>query len=103
MCRHACRWVEKRVGADAAASTRAPAAHSKHSPPPLTNTHKPTPFIKPPKQILREVNAPFEAVNVLEADALRSGMKAYSAWPTFPQVYIGGEFFGGADIMIGAF
>ncbi len=27
-------------------------------------------------------------------------MKAYSSWPTFPQIYIGGEFFGGCDIMI---
>ncbi|KIZ04775.1 Monothiol glutaredoxin-S7 [Monoraphidium neglectum] len=36
-------------------------------------------------QILREVGAPFEAVNVLEAEAIRSGMKEYSAWPTFPQ------------------
>jgi hypothetical protein len=29
-----------------------------------------------------------------------TGMKEYSQWPTFPQVYIGGEFVGGADIMI---
>ncbi|GBF95025.1 hypothetical protein Rsub_07526 [Raphidocelis subcapitata] len=51
-------------------------------------------------QILRELDAPFESVNVLEEDAVRSGMKEYSAWPTFPQVYIDGEFFGGCDIMI---
>ncbi len=30
-------------------------------------------------------------------------MKAYSSWPTFPQIYIGGEFFGGCDIMIEAY
>ncbi|KAI8469145.1 MAG: glutaredoxin subgroup II [Monoraphidium minutum] len=54
-------------------------------------------------QILREVDANFEAVNVLEADAIRSGMKEYSAWPTFPQVYIDGEFYGGCDIMIESF
>jgi glutaredoxin-related protein len=41
-------------------------------------------------------------VNILEDDAIRQGMKEYSAWPTFPQVYIGGEFYGGADILIGA-
>ena len=40
-------------------------------------------------------------VNVLEDELLRSGMKEFSQWPTFPQVYIDGEFFGGADIMIG--
>jgi len=48
------------------------------------------------------MDAPFESVNVLEEDAIRNGMKAYSQWPTFPQVYIDGEFFGGCDIMIGA-
>lgn len=30
------------------------------------------------------------------------GLKEYSAWPTFPQIYIGGEFFGGCDIMLEA-
>ncbi len=69
-----------------------------------SQTFKPQPphSTPPPKpQILREMDAPFESVNVLEADAIRSGMKAYSQWPTFPQVYIDGEFFGGCDIMIG--
>ena len=42
-------------------------------------------------------------VNILEDNALRSGMKEYSAWPTFPQVYIDGEFFGGCDITVAAF
>jgi hypothetical protein len=37
------------------------------------------------------MDAPFESVNVLEADAIRSGMKEYSAWPTFPQVGGGGS------------
>ena len=52
-------------------------------------------------QILNMANVPYETVNILEDEALRSGMKEYSQWPTFPQVYIGGEFFGGCDIMIG--
>mmetsp|Transcript_32489 Transcript_32489/g.92083 ORF Transcript_32489/g.92083 Transcript_32489/m.92083 type:complete len:81 (+) Transcript_32489:503-745(+) len=43
---------------------------------------------------------PSQAVNILEDDGLRQGLKEYSAWPTFPQVYIEGEFFGGCDIMI---
>jgi glutaredoxin len=52
-------------------------------------------------QILNTMKVPYETVNILEDDQLRSGMKEYSQWPTFPQVYIGGEFFGGCDIMIG--
>jgi glutaredoxin len=51
-------------------------------------------------QILRSMNVPFEGVNILADDKLRSGMKEYSQWPTFPQVYVAGEFVGGADIMI---
>ncbi|KAF8071095.1 GRXS7 [Scenedesmus sp. PABB004] len=54
-------------------------------------------------QILRNLDAEFETVNILENDALRSGMKEYSQWPTFPQVYLDGEFYGGCDIMIEAY
>jgi monothiol glutaredoxin len=59
-------------------------------------------------QILRTLNVggaelPFHTVNILEREDLRSGMKEYSQWPTFPQVYIDGEFFGGCDIMLGEF
>ncbi len=39
------------------------------------------------------------AVNVLEDQEIREGIKAYANWPTIPQLYIGGEFVGGADIM----
>ena len=53
-------------------------------------------------QILNQLQAPFTAVNILEDERLRSGMKEYSQWPTFPQVYIDGEFYGGCDILIGA-
>ena len=38
-------------------------------------------------------------VNVLEDDEVRQGIKDYSNWPTVPQLYIKGEFIGGADIM----
>ena len=54
-------------------------------------------------QILNALNAPFVSVNILEDDLLRSGMKEYSQWPTFPQVYIDGEFYGGCDIMIASY
>lgn len=38
-------------------------------------------------------------VNVLESADVREGVKAYANWPTVPQLYIGGEFIGGSDIM----
>lgn len=41
----------------------------------------------------------FVAVNVLEDDAIRQGIKDYSNWPTVPQLYVNGEFVGGSDIM----
>ena len=47
----------------------------------------------------REV-VPFETVDILQDEGLRAGMKIYSQWPTFPQVYIDGEFYGGCDICI---
>ena len=49
--------------------------------------------------ILKEYKKPFKTVNILEDDAIRQGMKEYSNWPTFPQLYVNGEFVGGCDIM----
>ena len=40
-----------------------------------------------------------KTVNVLEDDEIRQGVKAYSNWPTVPQLYVNGEFVGGSDIM----
>ncbi|MCD7458463.1 Monothiol glutaredoxin-S7, chloroplastic [Datura stramonium] len=54
-------------------------------------------------QILKSLNAPFETINILENEALRQGLKEYSSWPTFPQLYIDGEFFGGCDITVEAY
>ena len=51
-------------------------------------------------QIFNQLGAPFEDVNVLEDERIRTGMKEYSQWPTFPQVYIEGEFYGGCDILL---
>jgi monothiol glutaredoxin len=39
------------------------------------------------------------AVNVLEDEDIRQGIKDYANWPTIPQLYVHGEFIGGADIM----
>lgn len=53
-------------------------------------------------QILNSLNVEYETVNILENDTLRQGLKEYSSWPTFPQLYIDGEFFGGCDITVGS-
>jgi monothiol glutaredoxin len=41
----------------------------------------------------------FLAVNVLEDPEIRQGIKDYANWPTIPQLYVDGEFVGGADIL----
>ena len=41
-----------------------------------------------------------KTLNVLEDEAIRSGIKQYSSWPTIPQLYVKGEFIGGSDIMM---
>jgi monothiol glutaredoxin len=38
-------------------------------------------------------------VNILEDDKLRSAVKKYSDWPTYPQLFVNGELVGGADIL----
>jgi len=50
-------------------------------------------------QILNYLGIDYAGVNVLEDPALRDGIKAYTNWPTIPQLYIKGEFIGGADIV----
>merc|ERR1719410_1063373 len=51
-------------------------------------------------QILNTFGIEFETVDVLADEAIRQGIKDYSAWPTIPQLYVCGEFIGGSDIMI---
>jgi monothiol glutaredoxin len=50
-------------------------------------------------QILTHMGVPFQSANVLEDAELREGIKAYSQWPTIPQLYVKGEFVGGCDII----
>ena len=50
-------------------------------------------------QILDHLGADFVGVNVLQNDLLREGIKAFSDWPTIPQLYVKGEFVGGCDII----
>ncbi|MET0538782.1 MAG: Grx4 family monothiol glutaredoxin [Xanthobacteraceae bacterium] len=50
-------------------------------------------------QILDHLGITYKGLNVLEADDLRDGIKAFSNWPTIPQLYVKGEFVGGCDII----
>jgi len=48
--------------------------------------------------ILRELGAKFAYINIFEDPEIREGLKQYSNWPTFPQLYVNGELIGGCDI-----
>ncbi len=50
-------------------------------------------------QILKACDVDYLAVDVLADQNIREGIKSYANWPTIPQLYIGGEFVGGSDIM----
>src|ERR1700744_2120032 len=50
-------------------------------------------------QILKDVGAEFDTVNVLQDPALRDGIKEFSEWPTIPQLYVDSQFVGGCDIV----
>ena len=49
---------------------------------------------------LKAVGKPFAFVNIYEDEEIRQGLKAYSNWPTFPQLYVKGELVGGSDIVV---
>ncbi|OJW50601.1 MAG: monothiol glutaredoxin, Grx4 family [Alphaproteobacteria bacterium 41-28] len=50
-------------------------------------------------QILKTLGVEFKAIDVLQDAELREGIKAFTNWPTIPQLYIKGEFIGGCDIV----
>ena len=50
-------------------------------------------------EVLSQLNVPFKSVNVLADGEIREGIKAFSDWPTIPQLYVKGEFIGGCDIV----
>ena len=50
-------------------------------------------------EVLNEVGIPYKAVDILADSEKREAVKAYSNWPTIPQVYVGGKFVGGCDIV----
>ena len=50
-------------------------------------------------QGLSQIGVEFKGVDVLSAPSLRQGIKDFSDWPTIPQLYVKGDFIGGADIV----
>jgi len=50
--------------------------------------------------VVNSLGLSFKTVNVLEDPEIRQGIKAFSNWPTIPQLYLDGKFVGGSDILI---
>ncbi|HLT77754.1 MAG TPA: Grx4 family monothiol glutaredoxin [Ferrovibrio sp.] len=50
-------------------------------------------------QVLSHLGLKFKGVDILADPALRTHLKEFSDWPTFPQLYVKGEFVGGCDIV----
>jgi monothiol glutaredoxin len=50
--------------------------------------------------ILDRLGVDYESVDVLQDQGIRQGIKAFSDWPTIPQLYVKGEFVGGSDFMM---
>jgi len=49
---------------------------------------------------LNAIGKPYSYVNIFEDQEVREGLKTYSNWPTFPQLYVKGDLIGGCDIMM---
>jgi monothiol glutaredoxin len=49
--------------------------------------------------VLKEEGVTFGSHNILADNELREGLKEYSSWPTFPQLYVDGKLVGGCDIV----
>lgn len=56
-------------------------------------------FSKQIIEILNSTGASYETFNILEDEEVRQGLKTYSDWPTYPQLYVKGELIGGLDIV----
>ncbi len=50
-------------------------------------------------EVLDSLGVPYKAIDILAEAAKRDAVKAYTKWPTIPQVFIGGKFIGGCDIV----
>lgn len=53
--------------------------------------------------ILKHIGKPFTTFNILQDMDIRQGVKEYSNWPTFPQLYLNGKLIGGNDILMEMF
>ncbi|MEK6941214.1 MAG: Grx4 family monothiol glutaredoxin [Nanoarchaeota archaeon] len=51
-------------------------------------------------ETLRDLGINFGFFNVFDDEAVRQGIKEFTNWPTIPQLYIGGQFIGGCDIVV---
>jgi monothiol glutaredoxin len=51
-------------------------------------------------QVLEALDQPFAAVNILPDPQIRQELSAVTGWPTIPQLFVGGELVGGADIVV---
>ena len=49
---------------------------------------------------LKTIGQAFAYVNIFEDPEVREGLKKFSNWPTFPQLYVNGELIGGCDIVV---
>ncbi|MEL6870124.1 MAG: Grx4 family monothiol glutaredoxin [Pseudomonadota bacterium] len=49
---------------------------------------------------LKACGSEFAYVNIFDDEEIRQGLKTYSNWPTFPQLYVKGELIGGSDIVV---
>merc|ERR1719300_713659 len=50
-------------------------------------------------EIFKEAGVQFQTFDILSDEEVRQGLKKYSNWPTYPQVYVKGELIGGLDII----
>lgn len=50
-------------------------------------------------EILNEINCKFQSFDILEDEEVRQGLKVFSNWPTYPQIYVDGALIGGLDII----
>ena len=50
-------------------------------------------------EILQETKLEFDTFDILSDEEVRQGLKKFSNWPTYPQVYVKGELIGGLDII----
>jgi monothiol glutaredoxin len=49
--------------------------------------------------VLKQIGVPFGSFNILADQELREGLKQFSNWPTYPQLYVDGKLVGGSDIV----